>query len=502
MRVAFRCDASSRIGLGHVLRSLSLAQALARCGADITFLLRASDVDAAARVQAAGFAARVLPLPSVQGPGELADADVDAAAAIAALRDAQPAWVVVDHYGLDARWHNALRSALGCRIAAIDDLADRPLAVDALVDHNLVPQGTHQARYAAVVHPEPRRWFCGPRHALLGPAYAHLPDFTVREPVQSVGIFLGGTDPRAASATALAACRAAGFAGEVEVVTTSAAPSLAALQAAVAADGRATLRLDLPDLAAFHARHDLQVGAGGGGAWERCAVGTPSLTLCLADNQRAVIPALVQLGATATAADVTIQGIAAALRPLLADAGLRRQLSTAARTLVDGWGARRVALGLLALSDVAPTLRAATLADAEALWQWRNHPATRAVSRQAGEIALASHRQWLQRLLDAGRSRLYIASHGEQPFGVIRFDPLHDGDPPTWEVSLYLAPQLHALGLGGALLNAGEQALRLAEDRPLRIHAEVLAGNAASLRLFEAAGYQQQPGGHWLKPLA
>ncbi|MCE4556113.1 UDP-2,4-diacetamido-2,4,6-trideoxy-beta-L-altropyranose hydrolase [Pelomonas cellulosilytica] len=500
MHVAFRCDASSRIGLGHVLRSLSLAQALAAAGATTSFLLRDSDVEAAARVRAAGFTAVRLPLPPVHEPGQLTDADADARASISALNGAPPAWVVADHYGLDARWHDALRDALHCRLAVIDDLADRPLAADALIDHNLLPSGTHRERYAAVLRLEPSRWLCGPRHALLGPAYADLPAFDVREAVQRVGIFMGGTDPRAASATVLAGCRAAGFEGHIDIVTTSAAPSLAALQAAVAADGRATLTLDLPDLAGFYARQDLLVGAGGGGAWERCAVGVPSLTLCVADNQRAVIPALVAQGATVGANDLTPAGVATALRPLLADAGLRRRLSASAAALVDGWGARRVALALLSQAGCLPTLRAATMADAEALWRWRNHAATRAVSRQQGEIPLASHRQWLQRLLDAGRNRLSIASIGALDVGVIRFDPLDAQPTAAWEVSLYLLPQLHGLGLGGLLLRAGELALREAEG-PLQVHAEVLAGNTASKRLFEAGGYRPQRDGHWIKPL-
>lgn len=501
MRVAFRADASSRIGLGHLLRCLSLAQALARCGAEPLFLLRASDVDASARVRQAGFAAHLLPLPAVHEPGRLDDAEADAQTCVDALSDAPPAWVVVDHYGLEAGWHEALRAALSCRIAAIDDLADRPLAVDALIDHNLVPDSTHAQRYAPVLKREPR-WFCGPRHALLGPAYTDLPEFVVRPEVSSIGIFMGGTDPGRASAEVLSACRLAGFAGAIEIASTRAAPTLAALQAAVKADGHARLSLDLPDLAAFYGRHDLQIGAGGGAAWERCAVGAPSLTLVLADNQRAVIPALVQLGATATAAGTAPAHIAAALHPLLADAAVRLRLSRTARALVDGWGSRRVALGLMALAGARPTLRPAGMADAETLWQWRNHPATRAVSRQSGEIPLASHRQWLSRLLDQGCSRLYVAALGQLEFGVIRFDPHPEGAVPTWEVSLYLAPQLHGLGLGGALLRAGEQALRLALGAPLRIHAEVLPGNAGSLQLFRSAGYRQQPEGHWLKPLA
>ena len=67
--------------------------------------------------------------------------------------------------------------------------------------------------------------------------------------------------------------------GPIEVVSTSANPHLRGLAAQVRADSLARLSVDLHDLAAFHARHDLQIGASGGATWERCCVGVPSLSM-------------------------------------------------------------------------------------------------------------------------------------------------------------------------------------------------------------------------------
>ena len=115
----------------------------------------------------------------------------DADATAASLRDWRPDWIVVDHYRLDARWHGVLKATLPVRIAAIDDLADRPLAVDLLVDHNHARD--HRAKYAGRLPPG-TRLLAGPRHALLSPKYAAATGYRFRESVKSIGIFMGGVD--------------------------------------------------------------------------------------------------------------------------------------------------------------------------------------------------------------------------------------------------------------------------------------------------------------------
>lgn len=493
MRIAFRADGSSQIGLGHLRRCLSLAQALQRLGAQTLFLCRANDVDAQALLASAGIDCRLLvQLPAVIQPGQLADETADAQACIEVLKHEPPALLIVDHYGLGADWHEALRQALGCRIAVIDDLADRPLSADALIDQNLCVESSHQTRYAPWLRRPPARWFCGPGFALLGESYAELQAHVPAAEVRSIGIFLGGTDPLNLSPTALQACRSGvGFQGPIEIVSTHANPHLPALREAVRADPQTQLSLDLPELSAFYARHDVQIGAAGGAAWERCAVGVPSLTLCLADNQRAVLPELERRQAVLAATGLDAPALAQGLRRLLDDASLRQTLATNSRALVDGQGARKVALGLLMLAQAPLQLRPAELSDAECLWRWRNHPSTRQVSRSQEEIPLSAHRAWLERLLAAGQSRLFLAYLGSLAVGVIRFDPLPTSDPEAaFEVSLYLDPQLQGLGLGRALLQAGEAAIAATHtDLALNIHAEVLPGNESSLALFRGAGY-------------
>ena len=121
------------------------------------------------------------------------------------------------------------------------------------------------------------------------------------------------------------------------------------------------------------------------------------------------------------------------------------------------------------------------------LHSWRNDPATRSVSINSGEIAYDDHVRWLAGVLASPNRRLLVAMIGRRPIGVIRFDSLGDG---AWEVSLYLDPDLHGLGLGKRMLLAGEAYLMGAARPVLEIRAQVVPGNVASLKMFNGAGYR------------
>jgi UDP-2,4-diacetamido-2,4,6-trideoxy-beta-L-altropyranose hydrolase len=490
-RVAIRVDASAAIGTGHLKRCLSLAQALIDTGADVRFVCRALDAVAATVLCDSGIPTLWLPAlaqtftPAPDAPPHAAWAGVpqeqDADDTAQTLADWRPDTVVVDHYAFGAGWHQAVRDALGCRLLVIDDTADRALDADALLDHNWAPD--HRTKYAGRLQREPL-WLCGPRFALLASAYRGAGRYRFQDTVRSIGIFMGGTDPGGVSARVLAACRSAGFAGPVEVVSTSANPQLATLRYACERDGQAMLTLDQSDLAAFFARHDLQVGAGGGATWERCCLGAPTVALALVANQSAVVPGLATLGAVRAADETTLPGV---LRELIADPASRRSLAERAAALVDGRGAQRVALALL--RDQLQ-LRPATFDDAPLLHGWRNHPAVRAVSATQDPIDFDAHQRWLQAVLANHARWLFVAQVGHLPVGSIRFDRLDNGH---LEVSLYTDPDLQGLGLGQRLLAAGEQALLALCPGGLTVEALVLPGNATSQHLFQTAGYHGGP---------
>lgn len=503
MRVAIRVDASRQIGTGHLRRCLSIAGALTTLGAEVRFVIRRLD-----EVGQAAFGSSPFPVDWLSAPdGDRAptrpdapshlewagvDQATDGADTVEALRAWGPVLVIVDHYAFDARWHDQVRDGLACRMMAIDDLGDRSLAVDVLLDANLAD---HAQKYSGRLKAR-TRVLGGPRFAILGDAYRSQPPYAFSPMVRSIGVFMGGTDPGGASVRALKACRQAGFGRLVEIVSTSANPRLTDLIAACDADAAATLTLDLPDLAAFYARHDLQIGGGGTANYERCRTGAPGIAMTLAANQLAVVPQLAALGALRVA---RLEGgpdwpgleeaplLADAVRALIADPEARRELSEKGRALVDGRGTERIALCLLASTL---KVRPAALDDGPMLHAWRDHPDTRAVSGNSAPIPLDSHMEWLARKLGDAGCRLFVAEIGGTAVGSIRFDRQADG---AWEVSLYLDPDLTGLGLGRYLLQAGERAMRMGIGEQIAFTATVMPGNETSARLFINAGYSGGP---------
>jgi spore coat polysaccharide biosynthesis predicted glycosyltransferase SpsG len=107
----------------------------------------------------------------------------------------------------------------------------------------------------------------------------------------------------------------------------------------------ARLHLDTPRMAELMRDADLAVGACGVTAWERCALGLPTLAVVIADNQRMIARELAARRAIAFAGDWTEfseEGMAAAFRRLAADPAATAAMSAAAATICDGRGLERV----------------------------------------------------------------------------------------------------------------------------------------------------------------
>lgn len=313
MRVAFRADASLAIGSGHVMRCLTVADALAARGHDCLFLCREAEGARLEAVRARGHGLEVLPAvpegPGAYRAGEPAPAhahwlpvpwEADALATRGVLERSGVDLLVLDHYALDARWERAACPE-GVRRMAIDDLADRPHEVDLLLDQNL---GRSDADYAGLV-PEGCRLCVGPSFAMVAPRFAELrPASLARRAadptLRRVLISMGGVDADNATGACLQALEASSLPDEVlvTVVMGGRAPHLEEVRAQ-AADLRlsAEVVVDVSDMAERMAAADLALGGAGGTAWERCVVGLPTIAVVLAENQRAGALALGDAGA-------------------------------------------------------------------------------------------------------------------------------------------------------------------------------------------------------------
>lgn len=475
--IAFRADASVQIGTGHLRRCIALAYAAREAGLHPLFVCHPLDGTAAPLLAAGGFEVVWLPLDAVAQ-------DADAQATANRLHGRTLAWMLVDHYGLAATWHAQVRASLHCRIAALDDLADRPLAVDLLVDANDPDAAaTYATRLTSTA-----KVLAGPAFAPLDPAYAYGSRHAFHDTVRSIGIFMGGTDPTGACLPALAACDQAGFEGPVELVCSEAAPRYHELAAACLRRPRTVLHTSLPRLDAFYARHDLLLGAGGSTAWERCCTGTPTIACVVAANQYATLPRLERLGAVWWARDTGAglqAGIAHAIATLRADPLRRRVLSEIARRLVDGEGSRRVIAVLTAIAGAALCVRPAGTQDEATTLRRANDPTVRAHSFHTEAITPDQHSRWFEtHLANPQRRLLMVEAPNGMPLGQVRLE----SKGACWEIGYLLEPEFRGLGLGATILRA---AFAAAPDaRPLVAH--VQPANEPSLRIFRRLGFDEQ----------
>jgi len=113
-------------------------------------------------------------------------------------------------------------------------------------------------------------------------------------------------------------------------------------------------------------------------------------------------------------------------------------------------------------------------------------PEHRSVSRNTASLEPESHARWVEAALGDSDRCLLVGYVGDLNVGVLRFDDLGEH---LMEVSLYLDPDLLGLGLGKALLLAGEAHVAFVRKHSVRMVATVLGDNLQSQKLFESCGY-------------
>lgn len=340
-RILFVANAGPEVGGGHVMRCITLARALGERGADCAF---ASTPDVATLLEVFG-PEIVREEATGLDPDHIADA----------LTGVRFDAVVFDHYGLAREHHEAL--AKGRTTLVIDDLADRPLAANLVLDSG---PGRQPSDYALLTEAQ---LLLGPEYAPVRPEFAHLRNAALSRrtgEVRRVLVTLGLTDVGGITARVVERLRLRLNEVALDVVLGASAPSLPGLAKIANRDPRMTLHVDSQDMANLILNADIAIGAAGSSIWERCVLGLPSAILVLAPNQHGAAAALSEREAALVidaGADNLDARLDRAIVRLLTDAALRARLSAASANLCDGLGAGRAAeafLKLIATRDSLP----------------------------------------------------------------------------------------------------------------------------------------------------
>lgn len=234
-------------------------------------------------------------------------------------------------------------------VVAIDDFLSPPPGVHLVINATLGLEGETVKGIPALL---------GPRYALLDEQFMGLDVPAVSPTVGHVLLTFGATDPLNATGLAMDALQLlepAGFRPRVTVVMPSRSVHRDALGAKIAARlGVVEATHEIRDMARLLRSADLVIGGGGVSLLERLASAVPSVTLCLADNQRAYVGGAVRAGATADGGmlpQVSAADLAEGILLLANDPQRRQDMAEAGHRLVDGRGAERVAGVLRGLAE-------------------------------------------------------------------------------------------------------------------------------------------------------
>lgn len=309
LQIAFRVDASLQSGAGHVMRCLTLANALREQGATCRFVCRSQQGDLLDLLREHEH--EVLPLASPPtafslGKNTTPYADwlktsweIDAKQTCDALTGAgRQDWLVVDHYALDAQWERAVAPCYQ-RLLVIDDLANRSHYADLLLDQTF---GRDNSEYRNLVNPQ-CELRCGVEHVLLRPEFdawrARSLERRKAPRLQRVLISLGGVDQENISRDVLLALRDPRLPSDLEIclVLGASSPWIEEMRRLSETMPGVELKVAADNMAELLSHCDLAIGAAGSSAWERCCLGVPTLMLMLADNQREIATQLSAAGA-------------------------------------------------------------------------------------------------------------------------------------------------------------------------------------------------------------
>ena len=296
MEVVIRVDASYEIGSGHVMRCLTLAEALRNRSVNVSFICRELAGHLIEVIQRKSF--RVHSLKLTRGcpqfsrtSGSLShaswlgvDQERDAEETLRVLSTKQKiSWVVVDHYGIDHIWHSRVRRS-ETKIFVLDDLADRKHDCDLLLDQSYF--GTDLHRYHKLTS-ENCKNLIGPRYTLLRPEFDHKLriNHAGAGPLRRIFINYGGVDKFCMTTKTLEIlfpCLPDHIA--IDVVVGAKNKDLQHLRQICRASN-VNLHINTTGSAKLMMNADLAIGCGGVVALERAFWGLPSIAISTALNQ-------------------------------------------------------------------------------------------------------------------------------------------------------------------------------------------------------------------------
>ncbi|MFD1885625.1 UDP-2,4-diacetamido-2,4,6-trideoxy-beta-L-altropyranose hydrolase [Paenibacillus wenxiniae] len=284
--IAFRVDASSTIGIGHIKRCLTLADQLNTTIDEVKIIFICNDLLPKLIKSEIEYKGCELKLISSPPTKEEFNPLEDAYETRQILVEQQHVdLLIIDHYQIDSIWEQLFVDIVP-QILVIDDLANRMHTCHALLDQNLYDN--FEQRYKNLV-PEQCTLFLGPEFLLLrNEFYEHLNQYKQDyHSLTHIALSFGGSDPTGEITRILMMIPE--FRRYLPHLVFHVVAGPANIEASRIEQHCNELNdvffYNDPPIAELFSQMDLVIGAGGVMMWERCFIGLPSAVITVAENQ-------------------------------------------------------------------------------------------------------------------------------------------------------------------------------------------------------------------------
>jgi UDP-2,4-diacetamido-2,4,6-trideoxy-beta-L-altropyranose hydrolase len=283
MKLLFRVEANQRIGVGHLMRCMALAQAIAKHNIPSVFVVTAETADIASRR-----------LDWV-GDIHLVQSGLSVHHETSQLRELilslDCSAIILDGYQFDQSYRKVLRN-LPCKQICFDD--------NNTLSHlfsDLVINGASEAKQLKYQQTASNAVLCiGEDYRILRQEFVEL-QYLPWQQRQYLTILMGGSDPLNITLPLVQALIEKGFYGHLKIVTGAVYKhSEEILQLLNDCQLKVEYEQDCQHIAEVFRHTKLCVSAAGGSQFEILACGTPAVLLVVADNQLLATQGAVKQG--------------------------------------------------------------------------------------------------------------------------------------------------------------------------------------------------------------
>ena len=284
--IFIRVDSSTKIGYGHLIRCLALADTLKK-SFKINFICTNLNGNLISQICKKKFEVFRFNTKS-----QRINVKKDAEKTISIIKKHRnkKSLLILDSYILSQEWENRVKPYVK-RLIVIDDLMDRKHSCDLIIDQNL-----HTQMNSLYTKSVPKNCV-----KLLGPDYAILRNQFIAQrkyakirslPIKNILVSFGGTDNENHTLHALTSLKKLNSNVDVNVVTGTANIGKKIIKNFCKKNFNYNYFEQVENMAKLMQVADLCIGSSGTTTWERCCVGLPAIAIVASNDQKDIASAV------------------------------------------------------------------------------------------------------------------------------------------------------------------------------------------------------------------